>query len=38
MNEDNYYNLNIAGVKRRLPKIKINDNLTIASFCYAWRY
>ncbi|WP_027623079.1 phosphoribosyltransferase family protein [Clostridium lundense] len=28
----NTYTLNIAGVKRELPLIKINENLTIASF------
>jgi len=32
MNQDGYYTLNIAGLKRRLPKIKISDKLTIASF------
>lgn len=29
---DNIYEINICGVKRSLPKIKINDNLAIASF------
>jgi len=32
MDEKNFYTLNIAGLRRRLPKIRINDKLTIASF------
>lgn len=29
---DDFYTLNILNLKRNLPKIKINENLTIASF------
>ncbi|MDX9800539.1 MAG: phosphoribosyltransferase family protein [Spirochaetia bacterium] len=32
MNEDNIYTLHVAGLKRKLPKIKIDEKLTIASF------
>ena len=27
-----YYDLNICGLKRRLPIVKLSDELTIASF------
>lgn len=32
MEQANFYSLHVAGLTRRLPKIKINDTLTIASF------
>ncbi len=32
MSQDDFYTLHVAGLKRRLPKIKISDTLTIASF------
>ncbi len=32
MGRDDTYTLHVAGLKRHLPKIKINDSLTIASF------
>jgi adenine phosphoribosyltransferase len=32
MSDQKYYNLHVAGLSRRLPKIKISDSLSIASF------
>lgn len=32
MEQENFYKLHVAGLTRRLPKIRINDTLTIASF------
>jgi adenine phosphoribosyltransferase len=32
MSQEDFYTLHVAGLKRRLPKIKISDTLTIASF------
>lgn len=32
MDNNDFYTLNIAGLRRNLPKIRISDNLTIASF------
>ena len=29
---DEFYDLNVAGLTRKLPKVKINDKLAIASF------
>ena len=29
---DNFYTLSVAGLERKLPKVKINDKLAIASF------
>ena len=29
---DDFYTLNVAGLERKLPKVKINDELAIASF------
>ena len=30
--EDEFFELEVAGLKRKLPKVKINDKLAIASF------
>ncbi len=30
--KDEFYELKIAGLTRKLPKVKINDELAIASF------